>query len=148
MSDTLIVTLAILADFVILIVVAMLRFQAGTFLKFWAALGPIFGGLLGTIGTYYFQKDQVKDAEQITRELARPAAEVNQEHERQNTQLVDLESRLRAPALAARPEVAAVATELGTIQEKFQTQVFHLKTTLKGLPMKIQTPMAPTRIRG
>ena len=146
MSDTLIVTLAILAVFLVLIVVAMLRFQAEMFLKFWAALGPIFGALVGTIGTYYFQQGKVNDAEQLTRGLARTVTEVKQEHEQLGAQLGGLQNRLRAPG-ATRPEVAAVANELGTVQQKFQVQGVRLNTALKAVPQKLLLAPTPTRPR-
>ena len=69
MSDTLIVTLAILGMFLVISVVVMIRFEAKTFFKFWAAFGPIFGGVAGTIATYYYQQAEVKKAQDTTSEL-------------------------------------------------------------------------------
>jgi hypothetical protein len=143
MPDPLIVALAILGVFLVLIVVAMLRFQAATFLKFWAALGPIFGGVIGTIGAYYFQQDQVKNAEAVTRQLARTVEETRQEHEQLGGQLAGLQNRLNAPGVATRPEVAAVATDLGKVREKFQVQGVRLDTALTAVPKRLLSPARP-----
>lgn len=46
----------------VLLLVGLLKAGVNDMLKIWAVLGPLFGGLIGTVGSHYFSREAVETA--------------------------------------------------------------------------------------
>jgi hypothetical protein len=59
-SDQLIVGIVTIFFVAGVLITAILRYKVDEFVKFWAAIGTVIGVALGSVGTYFFAKQQVE----------------------------------------------------------------------------------------
>jgi hypothetical protein len=63
LSDPTIVALGLFVFVAAIIVVAIYRYNANDFMKFWAATGTVIGVALGSVGTFFFTKSEIERTE-------------------------------------------------------------------------------------
>jgi hypothetical protein len=140
MDSSLVVALALVGACLVITIVAMIRFPTSTFFRFWAAFGPIFGGLIGTIGAYYLQANEVSKAKDTTASLVQTIQEMKTSQDQVGKELDSLEKKFTGPAVVGKPELAGAAANLQAIRQHYIIQQARLNSAVTKIPRELMKP--------
>ena len=108
-SDQVIVAITTIVLMTVVVITAVFRYKADDFVKFWAAVGTVIGVALGTVGTYFFTKEKVVQAESRLR-TAQVALEISE------LQRAEAATKIRQLSPTLLPEQHKASDKLNEIQ--------------------------------
>jgi predicted negative regulator of RcsB-dependent stress response len=142
MNSALIIALALLGMCTLITVSVILKYPPDKFMKFWAAFGPVFGGLIGTIATYYFQANEVAKAKDTSASLAQSIVELQRTQGQVASELESLERKVTEAAAAGAAAPAGVSANVRALRQHFDSQSANLNMVVHSIPPDVLRRLA------
>lgn len=120
-TGSVIIGVSLIALIAAITIAAIIRYDIDAVLKMWAALGTLLGLLVGTMGTYFFTKDQIQQKDSQIRVAQTALQETQQEKAQLGEKVQDL-SR----------QVASLGSDNGALQMQLTAQQDQFPANARG----------------